>query len=331
MSESPDDRGLRASLRSTPKREQIDFERKTRWRYSADGKDFGPYTAEAMRNQIRGARVDGDTQVFEEWRQQWLRLGDIPQFGSALDEARRASEQAALHEATEVATKAVKSSARRRWWGANLGALVLIASGAGAATYFLYVPSGEPSNAERGLLRAVDVDPLLPWAPPLQDQAFPIPPDDRRAFAKVEKKVAKSSKRSGRSAGSGHALIDTDSPGDLPSGGSVDLDFTDEVITGSTDTTALSADEVSRVTASAGSRARTCVIAEAQRRPGFRGGKVIFALQPNGRVQNVRLVDAGKVTAELMGCLRTKLGTVKSQPFSGPPRTFELPIRVSTQ
>jgi hypothetical protein len=50
----------------------------------ADGKQYGPITADQLREWIAQGRADAQTQIFVEGQTEWTTLGQIPEFAPAL-------------------------------------------------------------------------------------------------------------------------------------------------------------------------------------------------------------------------------------------------------
>jgi hypothetical protein len=50
----------------------------------SDGKQYGPITADQVREWIAEGRADGQTQVFVEGQTDWITLGQLPEFAPAL-------------------------------------------------------------------------------------------------------------------------------------------------------------------------------------------------------------------------------------------------------
>lgn len=129
------------------------FERKTRWRYERDGRDYGPFTANELRDEVMSLRIDTETPVFEEWSQKWYRVGDVAAFEEALLDAHKEREKQKLQAITESTHKQVKSAQSRRWVMSN----AMIAAIVGATAmggYILFMnQNGAPSKLTTSLFK----------------------------------------------------------------------------------------------------------------------------------------------------------------------------------
>jgi hypothetical protein len=308
------------------------FERKTRWRYQRDGKDFGPFSPSDLRTRMSNGEISEDTQVFEEGQQRWFRLGDVPEFAAAMFEIARERQRKLEHQQHEQVEAAMRSAHKTRGWISRVAIVAVLAAAGGTAWIVMNAHSGTPAAFAKSMYKTLELGEVHEWTPPTAESGFKLPIDKEilPEVAKPEKAARKSSGKRGDSASgsaSGGGLVDSDkSGGAVVSGSSVTtMSFDDDSESGSR---TLGAGEVQEVANRVAGKARGCFAAEVQRRPEFRGATLSFSIQPSGTLGGVRLQEGGMVTSALVSCVRKATGGVRIDPFAGGGRRIEIPIAV---
>ena len=319
-------------FRRSPTQVQNHFERKTRWRYERDGREFGPFSADDMRRRIGMGDVHGDTRVFEEWQRQWFRLGDIAQFASALSRFQKEEEARNLLVQSKRAERKVKRAQRSKGVMAN-GFLLAAIGGASLAGWLIYnTVSGDPSGVEEKLFHAMDITALPTWVEPAPESIPPVQIIEPRSKVEKRPRATRSGGGGGTapkagpwsidelvSIGGGGAVISASS-----GGAAEDLRFDqEEGAGGSADIDGF----MRQVSGPVGG----CVRKEVEARPGFRGATLAVTLSPSGAPTGVRLKGAGEVSRSLIQCLRRATTKARIASFSGAPKHVDIPLTVRGQ
>lgn len=303
------------------------FERKTRWRYERDGRDYGPFTANELRDEVMSLRIDTETPVFEEWSQKWYRVGDVAAFEQALLDAHKEREKQQLIAITENTHKQVKSAHSRRWFLSN-AMIAAIVGVTGMGGYVLFMNQrGAPSQIATSLFRDLGLGVVTPWTQPRSEDVFRLPIDKPTEPKESGGDTKRGKRRDGATGrGSDVQLVATDS--DHAIGEATSLSFEDMEI-GGNDLPPLEDAELRDTASRAAAKAKHCFAEEAERRPGFSGATIVFSLEPTGKVGSVRLKEGGMVTPGLISCVRERVQSVKTREFGGASRTVEVPVAVS--
>ena len=73
-----------------------------------------------------------------------------------------------------------------------------------------------------------------------------------------------------------------------------------------------------------------CMKVEGSQRAEFKGGAVSFTLGGSGKLINVKLSNAGRVTSELVSCIKKVFLSAKFSPFAGGNQIVKIPVRIQS-
>ena len=115
----------------------------------ADGKEYGPVTAEQLKQWIADGRVNGQTKVLTEGAAEWRMLAEIPELAAALPLAPAAAAAPAFQPGVESAAARVKGPAIALIVTASLGTAYYLVNGiitlvAGGAMFQRGIPPNFP-------------------------------------------------------------------------------------------------------------------------------------------------------------------------------------------
>ena len=90
----------------------------------------------------------------------------------------------------------------------------------------------------------------------------------------------------------------------------------------------LSAGEVNRVVRQVTPRLIGCAQQQANRQSTFPGTTVRFTLKKSGAAGSIRIGKNGRRSRAFVQCVRSRLRTVRVQPFTGAERVISVPLKV---
>lgn len=315
-----------------PKREptqtavRIPFE-KRRWRFTREGRDFGPYSGTAVAGKITDRELDESTILFEEWEGKSIRLTDVPEFARIMEEVRREIMLERLEMETEKTTEKVQASARKRLvvglGGLTLGVLAIAIIG-----QFAFNAATPPSSQfavsmfpERDIqpienieIRSVDSE----------TKAETVESGTGSPNKKVKRKRRKNRNGPGREVPP--TLRNTNGAGLLIFGTKKSLSFSFEKETKKTIENKVF--DSKSASAKVSGKLSKCMNVEGRTRNEFQGGDIIFGVNGTGRVQYAKIKNAGNVSSSLVSCIKSVFSNVRFGEFSGGPQRVKIPIRI---
>ena len=306
---------------------RIPFEKK-RWRFTRNGRDFGPFPGSGIQARIETRELDIHTVLYEEWEGRSINIADVPEFSRVLEEVRRQIEQEQLEASTAETREAVQTSSRRRL----LTGTAVLSGGAAAILiaiqFMLDAPVAPPSSLARSLFDAapltaietVHVKPL----PEIADR----PENPQKGSVDNPKRVKRSSKgKRPASIASGKTVSTQRGYLIYGSSAGLSLSFDEE---GSDASNAGPLFNSRNVTRKVSQQLSRCMKTEANIRTEFKGGDVTFTLAGSGKVVNVKLSRAGNVTTGLISCIKSVFTKTKFAAFSGGNQIVKIPVRIQS-
>ena len=306
---------------------RIPFEKK-RWRFTRNGRDFGPFQGSGIQARIEKRELDVHTVLYEEWEGRSINITDVPEFSRVLEDVRRQIEQEQLEASTAETREAVQTSSRRRLL---TGTAVLTGGAAAiliAIQFMLDAPIAPPSSLARSLFNGAPLEALETV------NVKPLPEviaDGEESPAKesgATRKRAKRTRKGKQSASNAGKTVSTQR-GYLIYGSSagVSLSFDDEGTDASNSGPAFNS---RRATQQVSQQLSRCMKTEASLRPEFRGGDVTFTLAGSGKVVNVKMSRGGNVTTGLISCIKSVFTKTKFAAFSGGNQIVKIPVRIQS-
>ena len=307
---------------------RIPFE-KRRWRFTRNGRDFGPFQGTAIQEKIQNRELDGETVLFEEWEGRSIKLNQVSEFSRILEVVRREIEQEQLESSTEETREAVKSSSRRRL----LIGIAGLTGGAAAVLLAVQFMLDAPHSPASSIARSLFIQEPLAALGSIVVKEEPAEPEEAVVENKQENRDSRrpgKGKRIRNSRGSGSKARMLSTSGGLlvfGSSSSLSLSFEDEE---SPPTNGGPPFNSRAVTRKVSGKVSQCMKNEGNLRPEFKGGAVSFTLGPKGTLINVKLSDAGQVTSELVACIKRVFLAAKFNPFAGGNQIVKIPVRIQS-
>jgi hypothetical protein len=309
---------------------EVRVDNKARFRYHKDGKDFGPFTRDALLEHIRVHRLEATTQVFEERGKTLFRLADVEPFASCRREAVVEHERKVLIAETNATARKVQSSHTRRWWIANVSIVAALAAAGAGWWFFAGRTTGAPSNVSSALLRKLDLEEIAPLDPGSLERESTLPilePKPRSTAQRPPKPKSAPRPQGGQEL---HTLTDEGVAVTGPARAEMELAFEGEAVDAAAEEPmGLSPEELRSVSGSVASRVVDCVENEARQRADFEGVTLSMWLEPGGAVTGVRLGGGGQVSGSFLSCVKSRLQSVQVPAFKGSPTPVRVPLKVS--
>ncbi len=309
---------LFAGIELPPVPGAADSAQPTRWIVRRDGRDYGPFTEQRVRDMLEADEIDEHTEVLDTNSQDVLRLVDHPTFSDfTLDYIpRRAKRRIAEQERREHVVKEVKRTGRTAVL-AGIAAVVALAG-------------------------------IFAWT---RGQVAPLPFDD---FVRTWSWQVEAPEPEYRSISAGDellaALFDFSEPlpepepvatasshrGDRHGGGAGDDDTSDWApdrdefvldLDNNAPSSLLTTDQINQTVYGNLHRIRPCFESETRANPNFRGATASWSIQPDGRVFNVSL-SGGRVSSDFELCMERGLRSMRFPEFNNIPMSVSFPFNM---
>ena len=287
-----------------------------RWLVNRDGRDYGPYTEQQIKDQLERDEIDENTQILDTFTQEMDTLIDVEVFTDfVMDyiprrEKRRQEEQ----ERREEVVRQVKRKGSTTFLTAAVGVAVLLGS---FAMFIRAKPAEYPLNQ---VVRPFRYE-------------FAVPQPDYQGIAADQQLIASlfnfdeptaASSSSGSSRGSSGSSRSGDSDDDLPS---VDDDYVVN-FDSSRPASKLTDEQVTSTLYSNLGRVQGCFENELRENPSFTGVTVNWSIRPDGRTFNVRVEGRGRITSSLESCLTRAFRRIRFPEFNDVPMNVSFPFNL---
>ncbi|MCB9533402.1 MAG: AgmX/PglI C-terminal domain-containing protein [Myxococcales bacterium] len=288
-----------------------------RWITSVGGRDFGPYTAEAIRGMLTRDEIDEHTTIVDVFTQETAALIDVPTFAEfTLDYL---PERAKRRIAQEERRKVVVQTAKRTGTTTVVtGALATAA--AFALAYALHV--------EKPPIPLADVVQPFPHTFQLDEPTYvEIRADDALIaslfdFSDPVPELAPSA------GGPRRPRPDGTAAGDEPEPAEPSLDDYVVSFDSSRPASKLTVDDLNATLAANQSSIQLCFQRELRDNPDFRGVTVRLSIVPDGRTTNVRVDGRGRVSDDVQACLRRAFRVMVFPEFNDVPMNVSFPFQL---
>ncbi len=293
-----------------------------RWIVRRDGRDWGPFTATSIVEQLHRDEIDENTPILDTDTRALAPLGQVKEFVEPVKQYLpvRLEKELARQERREEVVRGVKRTSTTAVVATVVGVVLLAYIGYLNASMVTPMNFSEVAGSFGHVVAAPQVDyqgiaadeQLLAA---LFDFSDPTP----------EEEAARPGIRRRRPAAAPAA---EPAPGDddyIPDdGGDYVVDFSSDA-----PTTTLTSDQINAAVGENLYRVRDCYADEMGANSGFRGVVAAWSIRPDGRVFNVRIADAGGGSNRVQTCVTRAIRGIRFAQFNNVPMNVRFPFRMN--
>ncbi len=292
---------------------------KTRWLYSEKGRDIGPFSPAEVEELIHSEQLIATTPIREVGQRRMHKVHDIQAFRDALQAVALRKENERKEQEMDRIETAVRSKRRAPLFIVFIGAVVTLAGIGYAGWHLLQTSQTYPaSNYTRVLWTDLSVN-EIPNRAYVAKRARIEWADESVQWH--EKSNRRSRKKSGKKTGPMVSSADDLAPMKAPK-------TVEEISFLSEGGRELSNAEVNRVMRNMTPRLIRCAQQQANRQARFPGTTVRFSLLKSGKAGRIRIGKNGRRSSAFVQCVKSAIGTVRVEPFSGQGRVISIPLKV---